>query len=62
MGLALELSHKESVWIGDAQVIIHKIGQNKVRLRIDAPASIFIVRDELKKRDAIRKEADRAQP
>lgn len=62
MGLALELSLNESVWIGEAQIFIEKVGNEKVRVRIVAPREINIVRDELKRRDAIRKESDRAQP
>ncbi len=62
MGLALELGLHESVWIGDARVFIEKVGGNRVRVRITAPREIPILRDELKRRDAIRKEADRAQP
>lgn len=62
MGLALELGLNESVWIGEAQLVVEKIGESKIRVRINAPKEIPIVRDELKRRDAIRQEADRAQP
>lgn len=62
MGLSLELGRNESVWIGEAQVVIEKIGDNKVRVNIIAPRSIPIVRDELKRREVARQEADRAQP
>ena len=62
MSLALELDLHESVWIGEARVFVEKIGQSRIKIRVDAPKSISIVRDELKRRDVARQEADRAQP
>lgn len=61
MPLAIGLRIKESVWIGEAKVTIVGTGA-EVKLSIEAPPSIPVVRDELKRRDAVRKEADRAQP
>lgn len=61
MPLAIGLRIKESVWIGDAKVTIVGTGA-EVKLAIEAPQHIAVVRDELKRRDAIRKGADRAQP
>lgn len=61
MPLAIGLRIKESVWIGEAKVTILKTGA-EVKLSIEAPRTMPVVRDELKRRDALRKEADRAQP
>lgn len=60
MPLAIGLRLKESVWIGDAKVTIVGTGA-EVKLSIEAPREMLVVRDELKRRDALRQEADRAQ-
>ena len=58
MGLALELDLHESVWIGEARVFVEKIGQSRIRVRINAPPEIPIVRDEVRKRDEFRRETE----
>jgi len=57
-GLALELTVNDSVWVGDAQLFVEKVGENKVRVRILAPKEIRILRDELKRRIEEREAAD----
>lgn len=61
MPLAIGLRIKQSVWIGEAKVTIVGTGA-EVKLAIEAPREMLVVRDELKRRDVARKEADRAQP
>lgn len=61
MALAIGLRIRESVWIGEAKVTVVGTGA-EVKLSIEAPRNIAVVRDELKRRDEIRKESDHAQP
>lgn len=61
MALAIGLRLKESVWIGDAKVTIVGTGA-EVKLSIEAPREIPVVRDELKRRNEFRNEADHAKP
>ena len=54
MALVLSVGESESVWIGPAKVTIVRTGQHggNVKLAIDAPREMNIVRDEVKQRDA----------
>lgn len=61
MALAIGLRLKESVWIGEAKVTIVGTGA-EVKLSIEAPREIPVVRDELKRRNEFRNEADHAKP
>lgn len=48
MALVLSRREGERLWIGNAEVIVRKIGNGRVRLAIQADKSINIVRGELK--------------
>ena len=51
MGLVISRKHGSSVWIGDALVTV-KIERGVVRMEIEAPKNVPILRAELKEKAA----------
>ena len=45
--LVVKRKRGEAVWIGQTRVVVESLGNGKVRLAIDAPAGMQIMREEL---------------
>lgn len=53
--LVITRKPREGVWIGDIKVVIIECSNHKVKIGIDAPEDVEILREELLGRDDIRR-------
>ena len=58
--LVLTRKNGEGIWIGDTLIRIDITGRNSVKLAIDAPKDVKVMREELKKELAMTSRVNKA--